>query len=285
LSWIHPGPRSIAGTLCVLALWSICCEKNDSSVVDSTGSAPQLSSASVAPSTVNTDTINVNGLRSPDDILTLSVLVSARVSHADGPSHISSVSFNLGDQQELTQYAAGTLHDNGLDGDSSAGDGIYSSLVQFQIIRSAVGSLRLDISADDPLGYESNHIVLPLTLERLNHPPVLSNLVAPDTVQLANQDQTLRLTVMASDTDGLSDILKVSFNSYKPDNSLTGGSPFLMYDDGQSGGDSKAGDGIYTLTVALPSTTTPGAYRFEFEAVDRSSAVSNVLVHTITIVP
>jgi hypothetical protein len=58
-----------------------------------------------------------------------------------------------------------------------------------------------------------------------------------------------------------------------------------MFDDGVSGGDTVANDGIYSLRVSLPPTTVTGTYRFEFQAVDRSAASSNIIVHRLTVLP
>jgi hypothetical protein len=57
-----------------------------------------------------------------------------------------------------------------------------------------------------------------------------------------------------------------------------------MYDDGNlSGisGDDIAGDGIYSIIIQLPPNTQKGKYRFEFQAIDKSNASSNILTHYI----
>ena len=67
-----------------------------------------------------------------------------------------------------------------------------------------------------------------------------------------------------------------------------------MFDDGSgsvifppslTSGDAFKGDGVFTLTVQLPPSTTPGSYRFDFYARDVSGAVSGVLSHTVEVVP
>ena len=66
-----------------------------------------------------------------------------------------------------------------------------------------------------------------------------------------------------------------------------------MYDDGGfnpvitfgiKSGDAVAGDGTYTLTIPLLSSTTGNTYRdFSFTATDRSGASSNLLTKRIYI--
>jgi hypothetical protein len=67
-----------------------------------------------------------------------------------------------------------------------------------------------------------------------------------------------------------------------------------MYDDGGGAiigepdvrsGDRIEGDSVYTLTIALSPTVTPGTYRFEFQAFDRLNAVSGILKHNLVVRP
>jgi hypothetical protein len=104
-------------------------------------------------------------------------------------------------------------------------------------------------------------------------------------VYVSDKDQFLQLNIKASDPDGQSDILKVFFNSFKPDGSPSIGNPFQLYDDGNEelNGDMIAGDGIYGLIIKLPANTTIGIYRFEFHAIDRSLDTSNVIIKNLVI--
>ena len=117
-----------------------------------------------------------------------------------------------------------------------------------------------------------------------NVAPEISNLNAPDTVALAFDTTYIFISVAAQDSNGLSDIKTVYFNSYiPPDYHASGSNPFVMYDDGTHT-DKVPGDGIYSLTIILPPTgVTKGLYKFEFFAEDRSGAVSNKITHYIDI--
>lgn len=138
----------------------------------------------------------------------------------------------------------------------------------------------------DVKGFASNTVMVPVQIIRTNQPPLLSDLQAPDTVRLASQDQLLELRVRASDPNGLDDIQRVVFNSFRPDGSASTGNPFQMFDDGDSNhGDARRGDGIFSLKIILPASTQTGTYRFEFQAFDKSNEGSNVIIHRITVKP
>ena len=115
--------------------------------------------------------------------------------------------------------------------------------------------------------------------------PVVSNLVAPDTVSLNSGATTdINLSIQVADSNGLNDINIVFFNSFKPNGDPATGNPFLMYDDGNIlHGDAVAGDGIYSLIISLPSGTNKGTYRWEFQARDRGKKTSNIIIHNIVV--
>jgi hypothetical protein len=267
-----------------LALFAGGCEKKSSSLIDSTGSPPVLVQTSVSPTSINSDSINVGASRSPDDVLSISAIVTAQINGApDNP--VTAVRFGVSNPDADLSISDGQLFDDGVAPDAKKGDGQYSAKIAFQIKRVEIGVFKISISAEGQNGFQSNTNIVPLTVYRGNNVPVLSDLDAPDSVKLGSQTQLLVLHVRASDPDGLSDVASVVFNSFKPDNSPSGGNPFQMYDDGNvsSHGDEKAGDGIYSLIVTLPPTVQTGTYRFEFQAFDRSSAQSNIIVQRISV--
>ncbi len=260
------------------------CETKQSSVVDSTGIAPLLAQVTLSPSGINSDTINVGSNRQPNDVLTITTTLVARV-QANSERPIS-VTYSITSSDSLNIVSRGALLDDGQAPDQAKGDGLFSGKASFQIRRVQIGTYAVEVNAESDDGYRSNAIFTPLAVFRGNRPPVISDLAAPDTVKLGNQSQSILITVRANDPDGLSDVAKVLFNSYKPDGSGSGGNPFLMYDDGLAAhGDEKAGDGIFSLLISLPWNTQLGTYRFEFQAFDRSNEPSNVIILRLTVKP
>jgi hypothetical protein len=278
----------------IILLFFAGCEKKNNTIVDSVGYAPVLIDASFSNPIVNTDTINIAGqqVRSPDDTLTIRGIAKVRVDSSVNGMNISFVGYSVTNYNFSSSLTEGTLHDDGVFPDAKANDGIFSGYVEFQIQRTFVGTFSINIWSEGTTGYMSNTFILPLQIVRLNRPPVLSNLQAPDTIVLAGQMQQLLLTVKATDPDGESDITKVYFNSFKPNGAAASGNPFLMYDDGSeniiyppniTSGDAVKGDNVYSLTVIINPTDALGTYRFEFHAVDRSNDTSNVIIKNIVV--
>jgi hypothetical protein len=269
--------------ICALLILSSC-EKKESGVVDSVGTAPLITQIALSPSLINSDTINVGSNRQPDDVLTITTTLAAHVQAST--SLPISVTYTVTSSDSLNIVSSGTLLDDGQVPDLAKGDGLFSGQATFQIRRVQVGTYAVEVIAESDNAYRSNALITPLTVFRGNHAPTISDLVGPDTIKLGNQSQVLLLTVNARDADGLTDVARVVFNSYKPDGSASGGNPFLMYDDGllDAHGDEKPGDGIFSLLVKLPSNTQLGTYRFEFQAFDRSNEPSNILILRITVI-
>ncbi|MCX6142008.1 MAG: hypothetical protein NTZ35_02190 [Ignavibacteriales bacterium] len=243
-----------------------------------------MTQVSLAPSQINSDTINVGSNRQPDDLLTITTTIVARVqSNSLLPT---SVNYSVSSSDSLRIVSQGALLDDGLVPDQSKGDGLFTAKASFQIRRVQLGKYIVEVHAQSPDGYRSNAIITPLVVFRDNHPPTISDLVAPESIQLGNQSQVLLLTVRANDPDGLSDVVRVVFNSYKPDSSASGSNPFVMYDDGlATHGDEKAGDGIFSLLISLPASTQVGTYRFEFQAFDRSNEPSDIIILRLSVKP
>lgn len=268
-----------------LAGFQIGCERLVTPNTDSSIPPPLLLWATSSISAVNTDTINVGPTRKSDDLIPIALTITAKVDGIRNPAP-RSVQLRISNPADFNVLTSGELNDDGTAGDQTKGDGIYSIKTSLQFQRVETGVLTIEVQALGTNGYQSNTIILPLLVYRGNHAPLISLVTAADTVRLLNESQLLTLRIKVSDEDGLADVSRVVFNSYRPDSSASSGNPFLMYDDGSAThGDEKSADGIYSLIVTLPPTTQPGTYRFEFIAYDRSNAVSPTLVHRMTVIP
>lgn len=268
-------------TLCILG-----CQSDDSTPIDPFHSPPFVKSLAVSPSSINTDTINVGTQRLPTDSLRIRVKATAQVSNPEGISNVKEVTARVFKpaSQDLIQTAQ--LSSDGNSPGGAADDATFSGVVSFVIVRSDIGDFKVEVTATNKTDLASNSLATFVSVLRLNKPPAVSDVVAPDSVSVGTSTVLLRLTVRATDPDGQSDIQRVFLNSFKPDGSPATGNPFQMFDDGDVNGlsgDVSKGDGIYSLIIQLPPNTTKGNYRFEFQAVDRSGAASNVIVHTLTV--
>ena len=276
--------KRITTVLTTLLLFA--CQAKDDSPLDPFHLPPFVSSFSVSPTSFNTDTINVGLQRVPTDQITLGIMATAQVSDPEGLSDLSEVSVRVFKPDSQIALRSVQIFDDGKPPDAAAGDGVYSGLVSFVISRSDIGDFSVEVAAHDKANLVSNSLIRSVTILRLNRPPVLSELSAPDSLIVGASAVTFKLTVRATDPDGQGDIAKVFFNSFRPEGTPSSGNPFQMYDDGDVNGlsgDITRGDGVYSLTVQLPPNTTKGNYRFEFQAADRSGASSNLIIHTITV--
>jgi hypothetical protein len=276
--------RNIA-PLILVALLSAGCEIYDDSLIDTVGNPPLLLTASVTPSAINSDTINIGPVRNPDDVLSISGSLQAKASLTTDRL-ISQVRYVIRAPGETSARSEGILQDDGAGIDQIKADGVFSAKASFQIHRVEVGIFRVSLTAIGQNGSESNTLILPITVFRGNSAPGISLQEAPDTVQLQDQPQALTLRVRAWDPDGLGDIARVYFNSFGPEGTPSRENPLYMYDDGEAlHGDERSGDGVYSLIVKLPPTAPVGTHRFEFRAYDRSNETSNIVVHLITVKP
>ncbi len=208
-------------------------------------------------------------------------------------SGIRSVHYSIISEGGNTILATGVLSDNGISPDPVTGEKIYTSFVSIHVTTESIGTNLIQIQAENLSGLVSSTLSKALVLVNVtNHAPQIFNLVMPDTVFVpASGSVNVKVSVAVADSEGLSDITSVTLTSQRPDGSTVATYP--MFDDGSAGnqpvfgipsGDAVADDGVYTLTIPLPSTTQRNTYRtFIFSATDRSGAVSNTLSKKIYI--
>ena len=118
-----------------------------------------------------------------------------------------------------------------------------------------------------------------------NVAPIISNLVCPDSIA---RGVSFVFSVTAFDSNGRTDIFSTFFSLYRPDGSVVEESPgdiyFAMHDDGNLVfGDTTANDGIYSFKNSFGDSSQTGNWRFVFQAIDRSSALSNIIEHYLNV--
>jgi hypothetical protein len=108
-----------------------------------------------------------------------------------------------------------------------------------------------------------------------NDTPILSDLVAPDSLQKGIPDSTFA-SVKVEDPQGLGNIDAVYYVVTKPDGT-SNGIKFPLFDDGR-GHDADSGDGIYSTAIAAPLTSSQtGNFTFAFTAVNKNGKTSNTI--------
>ena len=216
-------------------------------LLDDAGVPPELSEFSFSPH----EFIAPPG--DADVIVPLSLEVTVR----DADNDVEAVSFVVfGD----TTIAEGML----ASGSGGQYAGVYTVLV----------------FAEDREGMLSNQVRGMMHVSAEGAPPVISMVVAPDTLRRpmpGEPSALLELVAVVSDPDGLSNIASVEFwNVTRP------GTKIGMFDEGTDG-DAEAADGRYTRLVQINSSNEPGVTTLAFQARDRAGLLSDIVEATTVV--
>ncbi|MBI5214165.1 MAG: hypothetical protein HY960_00260 [Ignavibacteriae bacterium] len=272
--------------IAMLSLLIIACEQKKENPLDVQLNAPFVSNIAVTPDVIDTDSILVGGTPSPNDLITLTFVVSGKATHPDGNGTLKTVQCEILSPTSTSTLATVRLFNNGVFPDTSTTDNIFTGTVSIQIKRVQVGNFSVRLSASDKAGMTSNTIIHRLRVVRSSNAPVISNLVAPDTVTLPPSPYSVLFVmhVNVTDADGKADIEKVYFRNL--DSPSDTNKQFLLFDDGIKNDvkyDSVSADGVYSGRFQLPWNTPPQSYRFEFVAVDQLGVMSNKILHTMIV--
>lgn len=167
--------------------------------------------------------------------------------------------------------------DDGLAGDKIAHDNIFTGIINRSALLAQATSqfeFVFTVSEKGKNTGASETIIISQNPDN-GHPPVISNLTAPDTVNTSLISEFF-ITVSVSDPEGLSDIQSVTRTT--PSNLV------LNLNDSGVNGDVTAGDGVYTERVSVDPAPPDGSYVFTFQATDLLGLKSNIIQKTIVIV-
>jgi hypothetical protein len=249
------------------------CENRGTGVVDPDSTPPFLKTVTITP-----DSIPLTTLTPTNALYTVAVNVRADVKDPAGGGTVGAVI-----AQVLAPAGGDPLSESSLHEESSgAGSRVFSGQIQFTATKSDVGTYHVRVKVLDAQGVEGNLIDRSLKVTRINSPPVLSNLSAPDTVSLPSSGSlAIPMSVTATDSNGQGDIREVFFRSL--DSSDPNRKIFLLDDGNSTNGDLVAGDGIYSVIISLSSTNERKTYRFAFQAIDTPGDTSATLLHLLTV--
>ncbi len=228
-------------------------------LLDDAGVPPELSEFSFSPH----EFIAPPG--DADAVVPLSLEVTVR----DADNDVEAVSFVVfGD----TTLAEGML--------ASGSGGQYAGRSDVVVPAGEVGVYTVLVFAEDREGMLSNQVHGMMHVSAEGAPPVISMVVAPDTVRRPMQGEPaalLELIAVVSDPDGLSNIAAVEFwNVTRPATTIS------MVDNGTDG-DAAAADGRYTRIVQIASSNQPGVNTFAFRARDRAGLLSDIVEAAVVV--
>lgn len=238
----------------------------EESLLVSQNELPQLSDPST-PDTIYSD-------------LTDEVLITVMAADPNGNGQIDSVWLEFFRPDGSTNGLLYRMYDDGsTEGDVTAGDSIYSVSIRSDDFDLQYGTFRIEFNAVDNAGGAAQAVEVNVhVMPQSNEPPALLNLVAPDTIQQKVPPDTIFISVVADDRQGLDDVDSVWYRTYRPDGSLSKDTSYYLYDDGTHG-DSTSGDGTFTSGILSPppDPSKVGDWRFEFWSRDIHGAVSDSL--------
>ena len=195
----------------------------------------------------------------------------------------------------LILYSQIFMYDDGdmsLHGDQNKNDGIYSAKFVMGKL-TPIGKYQIEYFIEDNINHSPDNLkkigthIFTFSPGQINLPPVISNLVIPNSATRNSGTDWFTFTIKVDDPNGLVDIQEVYFKLYRPDGSLSAppGQTFrLMVDDGDINfGDTTAGDGTYSYRSYFDLTAQAGVWRYEFQAKDRAGNLSNVITHNMTV--
>ena len=251
---------------------------------------PFIEQATSSPSIIDVNHLAVQPTDPIDTLLSFLATVGGR-----DPSTIVTYTF-LDPSGDV--LSTGTLSDDGISPDHTAGDGKFAASLSFHILKQDIGRYSIQFQAKNSDGATSNMLLQLLTVKNSNnHPPHISNLIMQDTVAVPPPGDTsfVKITLAVSDTEGLGDISSVTLSSTNSKGGSAG--QFNLYDDGGSilylqfglpfpSSDAVVNDGIFTILIPLtkPAETLPYYRDFSFRATDRTGDSSNIITKRIFIV-
>lgn len=244
------------------------CEKKDNTVIDPCCRAPYISNFYKSTDTIFTTSFN------PQIILNVSVNVDI-----NGGAPLKTVVCRVLFPDNSTAGIF-TLSDNGILPDSTRGDGRYSGTINITNISCLlVGQYIINLHAENNDGYISNQINSNFkVINTQNYPPYISSLNLPDSVvRPVSGFINLTIEATANDSNGFCDIKTIQFDAYRPTGNYIG--RFEMKKENNFG--------LYSYTAPVGASTADssfGYFKYFFQAIDNSNAVSLIVKDSIKFV-
>lgn len=230
-------------------------------LLDDAGAPPELSDFSFSPHQF----IAPPGDGNANMVVPLSMEVTVR-----DPDHdVEAVSFVVFGNETI---AEGVL--------ALGSGGRYAGRSDVIVPTGEIGVYTVLVFAEDMKGMLSNQVRGMMHVSAEGSPPVISMVVAPDTLHRPGPGEPARLlelVAVVSDPDGLANIAAVEFW-----NAATPGTRIGMFDEGADG-DAEAADGRYTRVVRIESSNEPGVTTLAFQARDRAGLLSDTVEATVVV--
>jgi len=200
-----------------------------------------------------------------------SAFFSVMVTDPQGPVDIAAVYLDIEHPTSPWNPDTTSLFDDGTHGDTTAGDGIYSLFTEPPPEYALNGNYEYIFRAKDIKGKRSEALTKVIKVIG-NRAPVLSNLVAPDS--LFSGGDSAFFSVEVYDPDG--GAIEAVFIDISNPLSIWSPDSVPLYDDGTHG-DVASDDGTFSLMMSPPpDSALTGLYTFNFKAIDDLEAIGEL---------
>lgn len=264
----------------VLLFILISCQNKKNGIIDFESNPPYLLNVNLNNYSINID----NDTTSSVDTLGLNKykikLIFAGSGHSSGLDNLIRGVIQVFKPSATSPFLTLSFPIEMIGADSVA----FDDSLEFSMSRDEAGTFKLSFSLHSGNLQSSDSIEKLFHVKRNNSKPSLLKLTAPDT--LARPSSGIKLlffNVTVNDSDGYADIKDVYMKRIFP----TETAPIYLFDDGDLNkyGDKLAGDGVFSRILIIDSTARLGDQVFLFMAEDKTGAVTDSLLHKITIQP
>ena len=255
------------------------CENIGNTSIETEKQTPYIKSEGISPLQFNTTILQSN-----NGVVQLNIDFSLiEILNNNDAKKIEQFKYKISNTNDLTLDFSGNIEN--ITSSPISGNRIqHTGRISITIKESDIGNYLLQIYGTNSETNNSNSIMTNFVVRRENNPPVIEQVIAPDTL-VVDMPISFVISARVSDAQGLADISRVYFYSYRPDG-VPSANNLQMFDDGDQNGDSGdmvTNDGTYSLRIIINQNNMKGRYRFDFYATDRSNARSEVYQYFITI--
>ena len=264
MTWTLPLKSIAAGIVAVLTIAVSACDAGPGTV-DLGAAPPRVFDLAFSPDSLNLSDIDPSRIVGDSVLVDLDISVSAE----DADGDLQEVSFTILPPARVDEpLAAGIL---------TLGTGDRWSVTrQIALPVGQVGNYVLTVFASDATGLLGNQVRGTVELaaaQGFGSPPVVEEVVA--TPNPLAPPATLRVIARVTDEQGLANIVRVEVDIQ--------GVKYTMSDDGESLGDTIAGDGNYTASFSVPGGVAAGVEPLSVQAFDRNGNASEIVTIELTI--
>jgi hypothetical protein len=273
---------------CFCVFFFTSCNLPDNGIADSPA-PPIVQHVDVSPSALEVN--KISSQFNPNDPVDTNIIVKATIgddANSLGTDQTMCTVYNSNGTM-LTQQE---LSDNGIPPDVQANDGIFSGEVHLHFLKKDIGRYTVQTQALGQSNLKSNVFISYINIENTaDNAPVLESISSPDSAIIPEGlDSTIiKISVVATDSQGLSDIISVQGTLLSSDGLEQ--IKFSFYDDGGGiprppfdlpSGDSLMHDGRFTALV-LCTKSDVGNFTLKVQATDSAQALSNVLTQQLIV--